>query len=135
MRQEGGETMDMVQRRSTIVGIVTLIVGLVVGIGIGVWGIQTSSANSAPASTTQSTTTNNANSNATSNATDQNKDDVPLLIDKNWNPFLDFERMQEQIDRAIRDASEKFSFNNQGASMFRPDAGYSSSFDLRDRKD
>jgi HSP20 family molecular chaperone IbpA len=126
--------MDMVKRRSTIVGIVTLIVGLIVGIGIGVWGIQTSRANSGPASTTQSTATNNGSSNASNNASDENKDDVPLLIDKNWHPFLDFERMQEQIDRAIRDASEKFS-SNQGANIFRPDAGYSSSFDLRDRKD
>jgi HSP20 family molecular chaperone IbpA len=44
------------------------------------------------------------------------------------------ERMQEHIDRAIRDATENFSLG-PGASMFRPDAGYSSSFDLRDRKD
>ncbi len=126
--------MDMVKRRSTIVGIVTLIVGLVVGIGIGVWGIQTSQGNTAPTSTTQSTTSGSANSNTNSNASGQDKDDTSLLIDKNWNPFLDFERMQDQIDRAIRDATEKFSLN-QGANVFRPDAGYSSSFDLRDRKD
>jgi HSP20 family molecular chaperone IbpA len=44
------------------------------------------------------------------------------------------ERMRDQIDRAIRDATEKFSFE-PGMDMFKPDAGYSSSFDLRDRKD
>ncbi|HLW34926.1 MAG TPA: Hsp20/alpha crystallin family protein [Chthoniobacterales bacterium] len=126
--------MDMIKRRSTIVGIVTLIVGLVVGIGIGVWGIQTSHAKTAPASSTPATASSTTKSDTNTNGSDQAKDDVPLLIDKNWNPFLDFERMQEQIDRAIRDASEKFSFN-QGANFLQPDAGYSSSFDLRDRKD
>lgn len=126
--------MDMVKRRSTVVGVVTLIVGLIVGIGIGVWGIQISHANNPPAATTQSTASTNTHSNANSNGSDQDKDEAPLLIDKNWNPFLDFQRMQEQIDREIRDLSEKFSFN-QDANLFRPDAGYSSSFDLRDRKD
>jgi HSP20 family molecular chaperone IbpA len=130
--------MDTVRRKTTAVGIVTLIVGLIVGIGIGVWGIKTSHATNAPNSTTQSATANsgNTNSNAASNnnSIGQNKDQDPLLIDKNWNPFTDMERMREQIDRAIRDATEKFSFE-PGMDMFKPDAGYSSSFDLRDRKD
>jgi len=126
--------MEMVKRRSTIVGIVTLIVGLIVGIGIGVRGIQTSHANNPPAPAAESTTSGGTNSSVSNNASDETTEDVPLLIDKNWNPFLDFERMQEQIDRAIREASEKFSIN-QNPNIFRPDAGYSSSFDLRDRKD
>src|SRR3954469_14995536 len=44
------------------------------------------------------------------------------------------QEMQEEIDRSIRRATERFQFG-PGASLFRPDAGYSSSFDLRDRKD
>jgi HSP20 family molecular chaperone IbpA len=44
------------------------------------------------------------------------------------------ERLQEEIDRAIRNATEQFS-SGPGAGAFRADAGYSSSFDLRDRND
>ena len=135
--------MDQVQRRTTTIGVVTLIVGLIVGICIGLWGIGTSKASNSPATNQPTATSDSTSSNSStasnkttsnSNSVDQNKDDEPLLIDKNWNPFLDFERMQDQIDQAIRDASEKFSFNQRG-SAFSTDAGYSSSFDLRDRKD
>src|ERR1041385_1585404 len=136
--------LDAAKRRTTMVGIVTAIVGLVVGLGIGVWGIKTSNASNAPTTTSntssKSTTSNKTNSNtASTNSSriDQNKDEDPLLSPKDWDhwdPFRDMERMQEQIDRAIRDATEKFSLA-PGAPVFRPDAGYSSSFDLRDRKD
>ena len=44
------------------------------------------------------------------------------------------ERMQEEIDRAIRNMTEQLEIN-LGATVFRPDADYSSSFDLRDRND
>ena len=131
--------MDTVKHKTTTVGIVTLIVGLVVGIGIGVWGIKTSNANNAPASVTASGTasvgaSSNRSSTKNTSSIDQNKDQDPLLIDKNWNPFTELERMQKQIDRAIRDATEDFAFA-PGTNMFKPDVGYSSSFDLRDRKD
>jgi HSP20 family molecular chaperone IbpA len=125
--------MDTVKRRTTVVGLVTAIVGIAVGIGIGVWAIKTSHAQSAPATTTQSTT-NSSNTNST---TSSSKIEDSLLTPKDWDhwdPFRDMERMQEQIDRAIRDATEKFSFA-PGATTFRQDAGYSSSFDLHDRKD
>jgi HSP20 family molecular chaperone IbpA len=117
---------------------VTLIVGLVIGIGVGVWGIKTSHASNAPAATTSTTSSSTTSSNPSSNSStiDQNKDES-LLTPKDWDhwdPFRDMERMQEQIDRTIRDATEKFSLA-PGAPVFRPDAGYSSSFDLRDRKD
>ena len=130
--------MDTVKKRTTMVGIVTLIVGLVIGIGVGVWGIKTSHASNAPAATTSTTSSSTTSSNPSSNSStiDQNKDES-LLTPKDWDhwdPFRDMERMQEQIDRTIRDATEKFSLA-PGAPMFRPDVGYSSSFDLRDRKD
>jgi HSP20 family molecular chaperone IbpA len=51
-----------------------------------------------------------------------------------WDPVRQMERMQEEIDRAIRNAAEQFRFG-PGATVFAPQAGYSSSFDLRDRKD
>ena len=133
--------MDTIKRRTTMVGIVTAIIGLAVGLGIGVWGIKASNAsNNTPAATTQSTTTNSnsTSANSTSNSSiDKDKDEDSLLTTKDWDhwdPFRDMERMQEQIDRAIRDATERFSFA-PGATILRPDAGYSSSFDLRDRKD
>ena len=128
--------MDEVKRKTTMVGIVTAIAGLAVGIGIGVWGIKTSHAsNNQPAVATQSTTTHSNDTRTTSSKID--KDEDSLLTPKNWDrwdPFRDMERMQEQIDRAIRDATQRFSFG-PSASVFRPYAGYSSSFDLHDRKD
>jgi HSP20 family molecular chaperone IbpA len=134
--------MDTIKKRTTMVGVVTLIVGLVIGIGVGVWGIKTSHASNAPATTTNTTSSattsknTTANSNSSRTTLDQDKDES-LLTAKDWDhwdPFRDMERMQEQIDRTIRDATEKFSLG-AGATMFRPDLGYSSSFDLRDRKD
>lgn len=129
--------MDEVERKTTMVGIVTAIVGLAVGIGIGVWGIKTSNAsNNQPTVATQSTTTNSNNTNTT-NSSKMDKDEDSLLTPKDWDhwdPFRDMERMQEQIGRAIRDATVRFSFG-PSATVFRPDAGYSSSFDLHDRKD
>jgi HSP20 family molecular chaperone IbpA len=127
--------MDAIKRKTTVVGVVTLIIGLVVGLGIGAWGIKTSHAGNPPSSTTQSTASNPA-SNGKSSAVDTEKDDSLLSNNglDHWDPFRDMERMQEQVDRAIHDATEKFSLG-PGATVFRPDAGYSSSFDLRDRKD
>ena len=128
--------MDEVKRKTTMVGIVTAIVGLAVGIGIGVWGIKTSHASNDQPVAMQSTTTNSSNTKTTS-ASKIDKDEDSLLGPKDWDhwdPFRDMERMQQQIDRAIRDATERFSFG-PNATVFRPDAGYSSSFDLHDRKD
>ena len=133
--------MDEVKHKTTLVGIVTALVGLVVGIGIGVWGIKTSHASNNQPATAQSITSQ-ANSNASAptsskNSGDRNNDEDSLLTPKDWDhwdPFRDMERMQHQIDRAIRDATERFSFG-PSATIFRPDAGYSSSFDLHDRKD
>jgi HSP20 family molecular chaperone IbpA len=130
--------MDTIKTRTTWISIVTLIVGLVVGIGVGVWGIKTSHASNAPATTTNtpSSATPSSNTSPNGNTIDQNKEES-LLTPKDWDhwdPFRDMQRMQEQIDRTIRDATEKFSLA-PGASTFRSDVGYSSSFDLRDRKD
>ena len=122
--------MDEVKRKTTTVGIVTLIVGLAVGLSIGVWGIKASSASNAP-SRISTTTSSNNNRN---NTIDQNDSSLAKNDWDHWDPFRDMERMHEEIDRAIRDATEKFSFA-PGMDMFKPDKGYSSSFDLRDRKD
>lgn len=51
-----------------------------------------------------------------------------------WDPFVQMERMQEEIDRVIRRATEELE-NAPNAAWSRPSAGYSSSFDLRDRGD
>jgi HSP20 family molecular chaperone IbpA len=122
--------MDEVKRKTTTVGIVTLIVGLAVGLSIGVWGIKASSAGNAP-SRISTTTSSNSNKN---NTVDQNDSSLAKNDWDHWDPFRDMERMHEEIDRAIRDATERFSFA-PGATVFQPDPSYSSSFDLRDRKD
>jgi HSP20 family molecular chaperone IbpA len=100
-----------------MVGIVTLIAGLALGLGIGVWSVKNSQASNAP----------NARINS------DNQESIVTRSDE-WDPFRQMERMQEEIDRAIRNATEQFQLG-PGATAFRPEAGYSSSFDLRDRKD
>jgi hypothetical protein len=109
--------MDEVKRKTTTVGIVTLIVGLAVGLSIGVWGIKASSAGNAP-SRISTTTSSNSNRN---NTVDQNDSSLAKNDWDHWDPFRDMERMHEEIDRAIRDATERFSFA-PGATVFQPDA-------------
>ena len=50
-----------------------------------------------------------------------------------WDPSREIERMQEEIDRAIRRATEQFRF--APAAPFSRDLSYSSSRDVRDRDD
>ena len=109
--------MITINRKTTIVGIVTLIAGLALGLGIGVWSVKNSQAGNAP----------NARINS------DNQEAIVTRSDE-WDPVRQMERMQEEIDRAIRNATEQFQLG-PGATAFRPEAGYSSSFDLRDRKD
>jgi len=109
--------MITINRKTTMVGIVTLIAGLALGLGIGVWSVKNSQASNAP----------NARINS------DNQESIVTRSDE-WDPVRQMERMQEEIDRAIRNATEQFQLG-PGATAFRPEAGYSSSFDLRDRKD
>ena len=116
------DAMDTIKRNGTIVvGMVTLIVGLALGLGVGVWGVHSSHAGNAPASTS-----------GTPTKTDQQGSTIDRK--EEWDPFREMERMREEIDRAIRNATEQFRLG-PGATVLRPDAGYSSQFDLRDRKD
>ena len=112
-------TIDTIKKKTTLVGIVTLIVGLALGLGIGVWGIGNTQASSP--------TTSEAPAKP-----EQKKES--LIAGDDWDPFRQMEEMQEEIDRIIRRTTERFQLA-PSASLFRPDAGYSSSFDLRDRKD
>ena len=114
--------MDTVKRTMTAVRIATAILGLAVGLGIGAWAIKTSHASDASAST----------SNTPANSQNHNSNSATRT--EQWDPFQEMERMQEEIDRAIRNATEQFRLG-PSATTFRPDAGYSSQFNLRDRKD
>lgn len=108
--------------RTTLVGIGTLIVGLGLGLGIGVWG--TKSQASSPKTAEKKTSETIAKS--------EPKESSGWRDD--WDPFREMQQMQEEIDRTIRRATERFQLG-PSASLFRPDAGYSSSFDLRDKND
>lgn len=123
-----------VKRQTTLVGVVTLIIGLALGLGIGVYGVRSSHA-SAMKDVTSSTPKIEKKHNKVAGLSTpfRDKDEFSQRVDT-WDPFRRMEQMQEEIDRAIRNATEQFSLG-PGATAFRPDAGYSSSFDLRDRKD
>src|SRR5205085_1975756 len=64
----------------------------------------------------------------------QVEDSTASRIDPAWDPLRQMERMQEEIDRKIRKATEQFQLG-AGATLTQPDTGYSSTFDLRDRND
>src|SRR5260370_24292910 len=111
--------MITINRKTTMVGMVTLMVGRALGLGIGVWSVKSSQASNASAAQNSLSATGKGEPSFTTNV---------------WDPFRQMERMQEEIDRAMRNATEQFQLG-PGATAFRPEAGYSSSFDLRDRKD
>jgi HSP20 family molecular chaperone IbpA len=117
--------MDTIKKKTTLVGIATLVVGLALGVGIGVWGIGTTRANSAPTKTSEQTT---------SKPLAKSEPRESGVFRDDWDPFREMQQMHEEIDRTIRRATERFQLG-PSASFFRPDAGYSSSFDLRDKKD
>lgn len=112
--------MEM-KREPMLIGIVTLLVGLGLGTALGAWFVKSSQAGNLPPA--QQT----FNSPAPQQRTVSNTADE-------WDPFRHMERMQEEINRAIRDTTEQLKLS-PGATVFGPDAGYSSSFDLRDRND
>jgi HSP20 family molecular chaperone IbpA len=113
--------MDTIKRKTTLVGIVTLIVGLALGLGIGIWSVKSSEASNAPATKGQASST-------------AEKPEPAITRSDEWDPARELDRMQEEIDRAIRNATEQFRLA-PNMSVFGPQPGYSSSFDLRDRKD
>src|SRR5689334_13028228 len=112
--------MDTIKKRTTLVGVGTLIVGLALGLAIGVWGSKTTQASNAPAM--------KSSPKVAAKADAQNPDSARS---DTWDPFREMERMQEEIDRAVRHATEQIQLG-PNATLFRPDAGYSSTFDLRD---
>jgi len=113
--------MDTIRRKTTLVGIVTLIVGLGLGLGIGIWSVKSSQASNAPATKAQTSSTTE-------------KQEPAISRSDEWDPAREMERMHEEIDRAIRNATEQFCLA-PNTNVFSPQLGYSSSFDLRDRKD
>jgi HSP20 family molecular chaperone IbpA len=108
---EGKRTMNTVMKKTKRAAMVTLIVGLGVGLGIGVWSAKTSRASTA----------REQSSSTSKNAVD-------------WDPVQQMEQMQREIDHAIRRATQQFEASSKAA-FSQPSVGYSSSFDLRDRKD
>ncbi len=100
-------------RKTTLVALVTLLVGVALGLGVGIWGVRSSRASSVPTSSATNPMTSAA---------------------KNDKPGASPAETEEWVDRAIRHATEQLELGNS-ASIFRPDAGYSSQFDLRDRSD
>src|SRR5690349_20078011 len=117
--------MDNTKRKTTLAGVVTLIIGLALGLGVGIWGIRSSYATGASGSS--------ATSAATSSVKNDTTEASPAGAEE-WDWYRQLEQMQTEIDRAIRHATEQFELGDS-TSIFRPDAGYSSQFDLRDRKD
>ncbi|HEX8078194.1 MAG TPA: hypothetical protein VF511_10305, partial [Chthoniobacterales bacterium] len=110
--------MEALKNKTTLVGIVTLIVGLGLGLGIGVWGVSKSQASS-PRTVSEKTT---------SPTIAKTEPKESSLWRDDWDPFRQMQQMQEEIDRTIRRATERFQLGPR-ATLFRPDAGYSSSFD------
>jgi HSP20 family molecular chaperone IbpA len=107
--------MEMLKRKSTLMAALTLIVGTALGFGIATWTSRSEAASRKPVTKTE--------------------ERQPVITrSESWDPFGEMERMHEEIDRAIRRATEQFRLDS-GAAPFSRDLGYSSSLDVRDRGD
>jgi HSP20 family molecular chaperone IbpA len=108
--------MKLLWNKPAVVGVATLIIGGLLGAAVATTTLH-ARAEQAPKQTAK----------VESKATKAPQTDE-------WDPFREMERMQEEIDRSIRHATEQFR-SGPGFDLMRRDAGYSSSLDLRDRKD
>jgi HSP20 family molecular chaperone IbpA len=108
--------METLKKKSTLLAAVTLIIGVALGAGIVTW-------------------TNRSEAASSSKEMAKSEDRAPAITRSgNWDPFREMERMQEEIDRVVRRATEQFRMG-AGAMPFTRDLGYTSSLDVRDRKD
>jgi HSP20 family molecular chaperone IbpA len=110
--------METLKKKSTLLAAVTLIIGVALGAGIVSWTNRSEAASSS----------------ATTAKARVDEERPAITRSDTWHPFREMERMQEDIDRAIRRATEQFRLG-AGAVPFSRDLGYSSSLDLRDRGD
>ena len=111
--------MEVLKRKSTLVAALTLIVGIGLGLGIGTWTSRSDAASSSPKP-----------------ATVEREEVRRPSISRSgeWDPFREMERMQDEIDRAIRRATDSFRLG-PSSEPFSRDLSYSSSLDVRDRDD
>ena len=99
--------METAKKKTTILGIVILMVWLLLGVALLFWAVKASRASSPTISRFQK--------------------HGGLLVAQtdDWDSVRQMERMQEEIDRAIHDATEQFRLD-PGATAFQRDASYSS---------
>jgi len=112
--------METLKRKSTILATVALILGIGLGLGIGTWTHRSEAAGSG------------SPEKATVTKTEENR--KPLAQKEDWDPMREMQRMHDEIDQAIRHATEQFRMDGV-LTPFSHDLGYSSSLDVRDRKD
>jgi len=109
--------MEMLKRKSTLLAAVTLIIGVGLGLGIGMWTSRSDAASSGKTTVT----------------TEEVRRPSLSPSAGEWDPFREMERMQQEIDRAIRRATDQFRLSP--AAPLSRDLSYSSSLDVRDRGD
>jgi HSP20 family molecular chaperone IbpA len=109
--------METLKKKSTLLAAVTLIIGVALGAGIVTWTNRSEAASSLSKPTAKT----------------EERGSV-ITRSEDWDPFREMERMQEEIDRVVRRATDSFRMSS-GAMPFTRDFGYSSSLDVRDRKD
>lgn len=111
--------MQTLKQRPWLIAIATLIVGVALGIGVSTVTSRSGHAHAASPKSATSSSAITSNENASR---------------ENIDPFAEMERMQQEIDRAIRRATDSFRLA-PGADILRRDVGFSSSLDVRDKKD
>ena len=110
--------MEVLKRKSALVAALTLIIGVGLGLGIGTWTTRSDAASSSKTATVEREEARRPS----------------ISRSGEWDPFREMERMQEEIDRAIRRATEQFQLGGEAAPFSRH-LSYSSSLDVRDRED
>ncbi len=108
--------MELLKKKTWLVAVAMLVIGVALGFGVSTLSARSSDASAAP----------NPGLTSSHPTTTGEKDAA--------DPFAEMERMQADIDRAIRRATDNLRLT-PGADLLPRDVGFSSSLDVRDKKD
>ncbi len=125
------DTVKKTLRKPMVVGVVTLLLGVLIGVAAD----KVASRNPVPVLASGDHSTNVAAVSPNFATTNLLMRD-PFFADPfdNWDPFREMRNMQAEMDEMFHRSIARFHMNPQ-MDLFKDDAGYSSSLDVRELKD
>lgn len=107
--------METLRHKPWLLAVATLVIGVAIGFGVS------------------TVTSRSGHASAAAKSSSVRSPDSTMATDV-VDPFSEMERMQADVDRAIGRATDSFRLT-AGSDLLRRDLGFSSSLDVRDRKD